>query len=178
MNVLKSVKFVCSADLRVGDNELDIRHIARFGLNTEMKYNSKWVTMRSKKLGAAARIYKSGKLVCVGGHTRVQAKKLTRQMSRIVQKLNNPHIKFTRFSVINIVSTIDIDQDINLEKFTLKNQFTTFYEPELHPWAACYMSQPTKSTFLVFSSGKIIIHGGKCLNDLREGFLKLKEILE
>jgi len=178
MRCLESIKFVCSVDLQVAANELlDIRHIARFGFNTEMKYNSKWVTMRSKKLGATATIYKSGKLICVGGHTRMHAKKLTRQMSRLVQKLNNPDIKFRRFSVINIVSTIDIGKDINLEKFAIKNRFTTFYEPELHPWAVCYMSQPNKLTFHVFPSGKIIIHDIKNLNDLREGLLKLKDIL-
>jgi len=107
----------------------------------------------------------------------MHAKKLTRQMSRLVQKLNNPDIKFRRFSVINIVSTIDIGKDINLEKFAIKNRFTTFYEPELHPWAVCYMSQPNKLTFHVFPSGKIIIHDIKNLNDLREGLLKLKDIL-
>jgi len=173
MGCLKSVKFVCSADLLV---DLDIQYIARFCENAEINNTSKYVIIRSQKIEATARIYKSGKIICVGGQTRFQAKKLARKMSRIVQKLNNPNIKFRRFAVINIVSTIDIGQDINLEKFALKNQFSTFYEPGLHPWAESYMLQP-ELTFVIFSSGKVIIRGAKNLNDLQEGCLRLKDML-
>ena len=173
MGCLRSIKFICSADLKV---QLDINYIAMFGENTELKKNTDYVTIRSRKLGATARVYKSGKLVCVGGQTRLQAKQLARQISRRIQKLNNPSIKFRRFAVINIVSTIDIGQDINLEKFTLKNQFSTFYEPELHPWAESYILEP-QLTFLVYSSGKIMMCGGKNLNDLHIGCLRLKQML-
>jgi len=50
------------------------------------------------------------------------------------------------------------------------------YEPEVFPGLVCRISDPT-IVFLLFSSGKIIITGGKNMEDVKAGQTILQEKL-
>jgi ElaB/YqjD/DUF883 family membrane-anchored ribosome-binding protein len=56
----------------------------------------------------------------------------------------------------------------------LKDHERVEYEPEVFPALVCRISDP-KIVFLFFSSGKIIITGGKNMEDIKAGQIILKE---
>ena len=145
--------FVTTTDLQ---QEINIDYIARHGLNTEMPFRSNRVVMRSKKLKSTAIFWKSGKLVCSGGNTEIQAKKIARRFARKAQLLGNPDVEFTKFKVVNIMSSCDLKTQLSLEKMAITNS-DILYEPELNPYALYTFN---KKIFFIFSTGKIIVHGG------------------
>ena len=127
------IYFVCKADL---GRKLNIDSIARKGLNTEMKYKSNHVIMRCKRNKATVIFYQAGKMVCFGGKTREEAKKITRQFARKAQKLGNPFIAFKYFQIQSIVCVYKLNRKIiNLEKIAIQNPKIK-YEPELQPFAS------------------------------------------
>ena len=159
--------FVTKVDLQQRD--LDIDYIARHGNNTCMKYNSNRVVVRSKKLNATAVIFKNGKMLCSGGRNREEAKRIARSLARIVQKLGNPKVEFTKFTVVNIVAIFDLKRVINLEKLAVRNPAIS-YESELQPFAVFSFEKKTR---LLFSTGKILVHRGKTVSDMKRSVKKL-----
>lgn len=158
--------FVTKVDLQ---QELDVDYIARHGCNTYMKYNASTVVMRSKRLNATAVYFRSGKMVCSGGTSRTEARRIARSFARKAQKLGNPFIEFTKFTVVNIVATIDLKRVLNLEKMAVVNPSIS-YEPELQPFA---VFNSEDKTCLIFSTGKIIVHRGLKVSDVKRSLRKL-----
>ena len=145
----------CSFDTKVNlQKPIDIDYIARHGNNTYMKYNSNRVVVRSKKLNATAVIFKNGVMLCSGGRNREEAKRIARILARKVQKLGNPKVKFTKFTVVSI--KVNFDLNINLEKLAIKYP-SILYEPQLKKYAI--LTDKDTAYLKIYSAGKIIFNG-------------------
>jgi transcription initiation factor TFIID TATA-box-binding protein len=83
-----------------------------------------------------------------------------------------------RVAITNIVCSYDIGKYINLNKLVITlNLENIEYEPEQFPGLVYRLKDP-KIVALLFSSGKIILTGGKNMDDIRRGLDLLEQKLE
>jgi len=80
-------------------------------------------------------------------------------------------------AVTNMVCSYDLGKYINLNKVVITlNLENIEYEPEQFPGLVYRMSDP-KVVALLFSSGKIILTGGKTMEDVERGVVFLEQML-
>ena len=79
--------------------------------------------MRIKEPKTTALIFSSGKIVCTGARTEEDSKQASRIYAKIILKLGFP-VKFTEFTVQNIVASCDVKFPIRLEG--LANTYINF----------------------------------------------------
>ena len=78
-------------------------------------------------------------------------------------------------AVTNMVCSYDIGKYINLNKVVITlNMENIEYEPEQFPGLVYRISDP-KVVVLIFSSGKIILTGGKTMEDVKRGVAFLEQ---
>ncbi len=124
----------------------------------------------------ASLIFSSGKVVLTGIR---DAESLDRGLLLIIEKMKNAGITCfdePRVAITNIVCSYDIGNKINLNKIVMTlNLENIEYEPEQFPGLVYRISEP-KIVALLFSSGKIILTGGKNMEDIKKGldFLEQK----
>ena len=155
---------------------LDLREIALKAKNAE--YNPRHfaaVIMRIKEPKTTALIFSSGKIVCTGARTEEESRQASRIYAKIILKLGFP-VKFTEFTVQNIVASCDVKFPIRLEG--LANTYLKFcsYEPEMFPGLIFHMLDP-KIVLLIFVSGKIVLTGAKKREDIYKAYQKIIPIL-
>ena len=80
-----------------------------------------------------------------------------------------------KVAITNIVCSYDRGFPLNLVRITMAfmDHEMVEYEPEAFPGLVCRIRDP-KIVFLLFSSGKIIITGGKTMDDVKAGLDILK----
>lgn len=124
----------------------------------------------------ACLIFSSGKIVITGARN---DKALTDGLAIVIQSLKDAGIrplKEPRVAVTNMVCSYDLDRYINLNRLAVTlNVENVEYEPEQFPGLVYRIKDP-KIVVLIFSSGKIILTGGKTLDEVRKGlgFLEMK----
>ena len=155
---------------------LDLREIALKAKNAE--YNPRRfaaVIMRIKEPKTTALIFSSGKIVCTGARTEEESRQASRIYAKIILKLGFP-VKFSEFTVQNIVASCDVKFPIRLEG--LANTYLKFcsYEPEMFPGLIFHMQDP-KIVLLIFVSGKIVLTGAKKREDIYKAYQKIIPIL-
>jgi transcription initiation factor TFIID TATA-box-binding protein len=129
----------------------------------------------------AVLVFSSGKIVMTGLRDN---KALGDGLAIILKALKAAGIKplkEPRVAVTNIVCSYNLGRYINLNKLTVTlNLESVEYEPEQFPGLVYRIADP-KIVVLIFSSGKIILTGGKNLDDVKRGLdvltLKLENIL-
>jgi transcription initiation factor TFIID TATA-box-binding protein len=166
-NIVSTANFKCI---------LDLREIALKAKNAE--YNPRRfaaVIMRIKEPKTTALIFSSGKMVCTGARTEEESRQASRTYAKIILKLGFP-VKFSEFTVQNIVASCDVKFPIRLEG--LANTFLKFcsYEPEMFPGLIFHMLEP-KIVLLIFVSGKIVLTGAKKREDIYKAYQKIIPIL-
>ena len=83
-----------------------------------------------------------------------------------------------RVAITNIVCSYDIGKQINLNRVVVTlNLESIEYEPEQFPGLVYRIDEP-KIVALIFSSGKIILTGGKNVEDVKRGLDFLEQKLE
>jgi len=81
-------------------------------------------------------------------------------------------------AITNMVCSYNLDRYINLNKIVIAlNVENVEYEPEQFPGLVYRIKDP-KIVVLIFSSGKIILTGGRNLEDIKKGLDVLKQTLE
>ena len=124
----------------------------------------------------ASLIFSSGKVVLTGIRDK-QA--LHDGLALIIKSMKEAGVKTydePRVAITNIVCSYDIGKYINLNKVVITlNLENIEYEPEQFPGLVYRIKDP-KIVALLFSSGKIILTGGKNLEDIKRGldFLEQK----
>ena len=166
-NIVSTANFKCI---------LDLREIALKAKNAE--YNPRRfaaVIMRIKEPKTTALIFSSGKMVCTGARTEEESRQASRIYAKIILKLGFP-VKFSEFTVQNIVASCDVKFPIRLEG--LANTYLKFcsYEPEMFPGLIFHMLDP-KIVLLIFVSGKIVLTGAKKREDIYRAYQKIIPIL-
>ena len=83
----------------------------------------------------------------------------------------------TKLKIVNLVAALDLNVKIDLNMLMEKNPMTDIqYEPSQFPGAVVRIKNP-KTSYLVFGNGKLICTGAKTLEQIKESFPKLKNII-
>ena len=126
----------------------------------------------------ATLIFSSGKVVLTGMRNRDA---LTKGLAVITKSLNDAGIetlKEPKVGITNMVCSYDLGKYINLNKIVVTlNVENIEYEPEQFPGLVYRINGP-KIVVLIFSSGKIILTGGRNLEDIRKGLGVIEQKLE
>jgi len=164
---------------------LNLREIALKAINAE--YNPKRfsaVIMKIKEPRTTALIFSNGKIVCLGAKTEEDSKKACKKFAKIIKKIGFP-VVFKEFKMQNIVGSCDVKFQIALMKLyihIIKKSSSSrirqiiIYEPEQFPGLIYRMIDPN-ILLLIFSSGKIVITGGKIREDIYNAFKKIYPLL-
>jgi len=115
-------------------------------------------------------------MVCTGSKSEEMAVKA---VNTVVQKLRKGGIKIKKNAVVtvqNIVSSINLQGRVHLEK-AARTLPRSMYEPEQFPGLIHRMLDP-KTVILVFSSGKLVCTGGKTEKDVYRSVNLLHSLLE
>jgi len=125
---------------------------------------------------SAALIFSSGRIVLTGLRNPEDLAVVVQNLQNKLKEagitcLDNPQV-----AVTNMVCSYNLGYTLNLVRVvvTLMDNEDIEYEPEVFPGLVCRISDP-KIVFLLFSSGKIIITGGKNMEDVKKGLNILKE---
>ena len=126
----------------------------------------------------ASLIFSSGKIVLTGIRNN---KALTDGLAIIIKSLNEAGIdtlKEPKVAITNMVCSYDFGKYININNVVVTlNLENIEYEPEQFPGLVYRIKDP-KIVVLIFSSGKIILTGGKNLKDVKKGIDVLEQKLE
>jgi len=126
----------------------------------------------------ACLIFSSGKIVITGARDETA---LAAGLAVVIKALKSAGIvplDEPRVKVTNIVCSYNLGKYINLNKLTVTfNVENVEYEPEQFPGLVFRIADP-KIVVLIFSSGKIILTGGKNLDDVKRGLDVLEKKLE
>ncbi|NLX66872.1 MAG: TATA-box-binding protein [Bacteroidales bacterium] len=126
----------------------------------------------------ASLIFSSGKVVLTGIRNEAA---LDEGLSKVLASLKEAGVKVLdvpRGAVTNIVCSYDIGRFINLNRVVATLSLEAIeYEPEQFPGLVYRIKDP-KIVALLFSSGKIILTGGKNLDDVKRGLDFLEESLK
>jgi len=133
---------------------------------------------RIEKPKIASLIFSSGKVVLTGIRNNQD---LHDGLELIMQSLRDAGVDTydePQVAVTNIVCSYDMGRYINLNKVVITlNLENIEYEPEQFP-GLVYRIEDPKIVALLFSSGKIILTGGKNIEDIKRGLDFLEQRLE
>lgn len=127
---------------------------------------------------AAFLIFTSGKVVCTGSKNVDDVNYVIKELSRSlldidVHTFDNPEI-----SIQNIVASSDLHTILNLNAIAVGLGLENIeYEPEIFPGLVYRVEKP-KVVILIFSSGKLVVTGGKTPNDCISGVEVIKKQLD
>jgi transcription initiation factor TFIID TATA-box-binding protein len=126
----------------------------------------------------ASLLFSSGKIVLTGLRNNAE---LEKGLSVIVKSLNNAGcttLKEPKVAITNMVCSYDLARYINLNKLVVTlNLENIEYEPEQFPGLVYRIKDP-RIVVLIFSSGKLILTGGRNMDDIKKGLDVLIEKLE
>ena len=126
----------------------------------------------------AALIFSTGKIVLTGIRN---DKGLADGLAIVMKSVKGAGIKTLKepkVAVTNMVCSYNLGKYINLNKVVITlNVENIEYEPEQFPGLVYRIKDP-KIVVLIFSSGKIILTGGKNLEDIKRGLDVLEHKLE
>lgn len=126
----------------------------------------------------ASLIFSSGKVVLTGIRDEAALQTGLATIISALKKAGVATYDQPRVAITNIVCSYDRGASINLNKLVITlNLENIEYEPEQFPGLVYRLSDP-KIVALLFSSGKIILTGGKNLSDIRKGLKCLEQKLE
>lgn len=125
---------------------------------------------------AAFLIFTSGKVVCTGAknikNTNIAIINLANTLRSIGCEKINPE---PEVHIQNIVATADLETNLNLNTIVIAfGMENVEYEPEVFPGLVYRLGDP-KIVVLIFSSGKLVITGGKSPEDCEKGLQIIKK---
>ncbi|MDD3406784.1 MAG: TATA-box-binding protein [Methanomicrobium sp.] len=173
---LKIENIVASGEIAKSINLEEVsKQIPNCELNTKRFPGA---VFRIEKPKIASLIFSSGKIVLTGIRDKEDLKT---GLDLIIKSLKNVGVetfKEPKVAVTNIVCSYDIGKQINLNRVVVTlNLENIEYEPEQFP-GLVYRIEDPKIVALIFSSGKIILTGGKVIEDVKRGLDFLEQKLE
>lgn len=162
----------------VGDlgPEVDVKRVAQDLSVPISNYDSDFnaTYLRLEKDGDLIILYTSGKYVLRGGNDFENMHRVNKQFISQITGLGIV-VDTTELEVKNVVSLGDLERNINLEVLIAELGFEHVkYEPEQFP-GLVYRPLDYDTVLIVFSTGKVVITGGKTKDENQESFDYLKE---
>ena len=160
---LEIVNIVATADLR---QPVDLKEVARIRhtIHGPEIYGGRVAYLKTPTMHGKTTMFPSGKLISVGTTTREQALHDLQETVDTLSQANLIKPVSVTANVRNIVALLTLPNPIHLEQLEEPN---SIYEPEQFPAAIVKTAAP-KATYLIFSSGKIIISGVKTEEKIQE----------
>jgi len=116
---------------------------------------------RLKKPKTAILLFHSGKVVCTGGKSQTEVEEAIRIISGLVRRTGQKVIRRPEIEIQNIVSTADLEGEINLNSIALTLGLDRVeYEPEQFPGLVYRLAEP-RVVVLLFGSGKLVCTGAR-----------------
>ncbi|MBI4362405.1 MAG: TATA-box-binding protein [Euryarchaeota archaeon] len=148
----------------------------------EAEYNKErfpGVVYRIRDPKIAVLIFGSGKVVCTGAKSLEDIHSGIRKVFETLRRLRIEVPGIPEITIQNIVasghlSTTALDLDRVASALGVEN---VEYEPEMFPGLVYRLKVP-KIVSLIFGSGKVVLTGGKNLEDVRTALVKIQEELE
>ena len=169
-NVVASTKLAEEFDLTVIESEFE-----------GAEYNKQkfpGLVYRVSDPKAAFLVFTSGKVVCTGAKNVDDVHTVIGNMAK---KLNNIGIKTIdnpEITVQNIVASADLHTILNLNAIAIGLGLENIeYEPEQFPGLVYRIDVP-KVVVLIFSSGKLVVTGGKSPEDCERGVEVVRQQLD
>jgi transcription initiation factor TFIID TATA-box-binding protein len=160
--------------------DFDLQKLMETGLEGAEYNKTKFpgLVYRIKEPNAAFLIFTSGKVVCTGTKS---PKSAHIAMLKLAKKLNSIGCKEVDLEpedrVQNIVASANLNTNLNLNAILIAfGMESVEYEPEVFPGLVCRLEDP-KVVVLVFSTGKLVITGGKRPEDCEEGLRTIRKQL-
>lgn len=160
------------ATFNLGVDHLDLRAIAL--RKAFIEYNPQKfaaATLRIREPRTTALAFASGNMVCTGAKTEIEARLAGRKYVRLLQKHGIP-VSFRNFKIQNIVASAEIPHCLKLLELSRAYGPYVSYEPDLFPGLVFRTTSP-KLVFLLFRSGKIVITGARCRDEIQSTFTSL-----
>jgi transcription initiation factor TFIID TATA-box-binding protein len=162
VNVVASTKLAEAFDLLKIEAELE-----------GAEYNKKkfpGLVYRVRGPKAAFLIFTSGKIVCTGAKNVEDVRTVIINLAKTLKSIGFEKINLEpEIHVQNIVASADLKTRLNINAIDLGLGLENVeYEPEQFPGLVYRIKQP-KVVVLIFSSGKLVITGGKSPEDCEEG---------
>jgi transcription initiation factor TFIID TATA-box-binding protein len=154
-------------------------------IETELEgavYNKKkfpGLVYRVKVPKAAFLIFTSGKIVCTGAKNVEDVRTVITNLAKTLKSIGIEKIYLEpEIHVQNIVASANLKTGLNLNAIALSFGLENVeYEPEQFP-GLVYRIKVPKVVVLIFSSGKLVITGGKSPEDCEEGVRIVRMQLE
>lgn len=167
------VNVVTTADL---GQPVDLLQVSQLEYTTydQMIYGGRVAYLKTPSMQGKVTIFASGKLISVGSKSPEQAQRdlETAVEALVVKNLIDP--VEVKAHLRNIVAVLNLAGPVDLEALAVDT--AGIYELEQFPALILKQSSP-KATFLVFSSGKIVIAGAKSLNELDQAAEIIQKII-
>jgi transcription initiation factor TFIID TATA-box-binding protein len=155
--------------------------LVRFSKNTEnCELNKKrfpGAVYRIPDPKIACLIFSSGKIVLTGLRNHKALADGLAIVTESLKKAGMEPLQEPRIAITNMVCSYDLGKFININRLSVTlNLENIEYEPEQFPGLVYRIKNP-KIVVLIFSSGKIILTGGRNLDDIKKGLDVLEEKL-
>ena len=133
---------------------------------------------KSNKMHGKVSIFSSGKMISVGTRSKEKAKHELVLVADHLEDAGIAKLKGTT-KIRNIVATANLGFKPNLDSISRGKGVQVIYEPEQFPGAIIdlILSEKSKATILLFSSGKIVCVGLKDRKDIAIAIHRLLEII-
>ncbi|MHA2180670.1 MAG: TATA-box-binding protein [Promethearchaeota archaeon] len=171
--------FVVKSQLAI-EEDLDLKLLSNTLNNTQYdSHRFPGLFIRFSHPKCVIIIFRNGKLILTGlkssNNITLVLKRLILNLSQIETiKLMKDEIST---EIVNIVVTANLFKEINLDAAAIKLT-NAIYEPEVFPGLIYHSAYPTKSVFLIFSTGKIVLTGIREENVIESVLVYLGRLLK
>jgi len=141
-------------------------------------YSGRTAYFKSNKMQGKVSIFSSGKMISVGTKSQEKAKQELVLVANYLERKGIAKLK-SPTKIQNMVATADLGFEPKLDSIQRVEGAQIIYEPEQFPGAiiSLTLSEKTKATILLFSSGKTVCVGLKNRKDIDSAVHRLLEIL-
>ena len=161
---------------------LDLRIISRLLPNCvydQQKFAA--ITIRIHRPSCTVLLFTSGKMVLTGCRSYIQCVLAAHQVVRLLRKASpGYHFRLRNVKIQNIVGNVDLrltDHVLDLERFHMDQSIFSTYQRNMFP-GLIYRPDNSPVVLLMFSSGKIVITGGKSVSDVADGWQALWPVVQ
>ncbi|MEA1985378.1 MAG: TATA-box-binding protein [Euryarchaeota archaeon] len=127
---------------------------------------------------AAFLVFTSGKIVCTGAKNVEDVHTVIHDMAKKLNGIGIGTIDEPDIIVQNIVASADLNAVLNLNAIAIGLGLENIeYEPEQFPGLVYRIAEP-KVVVLIFSSGKLVVTGGKSPKNCEEGVEVVRQQLD